>query len=34
MISAAGFRLARLDTAYMKGPKPMTFMYEGEARPL
>jgi ubiquinone/menaquinone biosynthesis C-methylase UbiE len=34
MISSAGFRLARLQTGYMKGPKPMTFMYEGEAHPL
>lgn len=34
MISSAGFRLARLETGYMKGPRPMTFMYEGEAHPL
>ena len=33
MIGSAGFRLARLETGYMKGPRPMTFMYEGEAHP-
>jgi hypothetical protein len=27
----AGFRMARLQTGYMQGPKPMTFMYEGVA---
>ena len=31
LIVAAGFRIAGLKTGYMKGPKPMTFMYEGEA---
>jgi ubiquinone/menaquinone biosynthesis C-methylase UbiE len=31
MIAAAGFRIDGLKTGYMKGPKPMTFMYEGEA---
>jgi ubiquinone/menaquinone biosynthesis C-methylase UbiE len=31
LIAAAGFRVDRLKTGYMKGPKPMTFMYEGEA---
>jgi ubiquinone/menaquinone biosynthesis C-methylase UbiE len=31
IIAAAGFRIVRLKTGYMKGPKPMTFMYEGEA---
>ncbi len=31
LIAAAGFRVAGLRTGYMKGPKPMTFMYEGEA---
>jgi len=30
---AAGFRIERLEMGYMKGPKPMTFMYEGRARP-
>lgn len=33
MIEAAGFRLDRIETGYMPGPKPMTFMYEGSARP-
>jgi len=32
LIEDAGFRIERLDTGYMKGPKPMTFMYEGVAR--
>jgi ubiquinone/menaquinone biosynthesis C-methylase UbiE len=34
MIGSAGFRLAKLETGYTKGPRPMTFMYEGEAHPL
>jgi hypothetical protein len=29
----AGFRVDRIATGYMPGPKPMTFMYEGSARP-
>ena len=33
LIEAAGFQFERLDTGYMRGPKPMTFMYEGSARP-
>lgn len=33
LIQGAGFRIERLDTGYMRGPKPMTFMYEGGARP-
>lgn len=33
LIEGAGFRIDRLETAYMDGPKPMTFMYEGSARP-
>jgi ubiquinone/menaquinone biosynthesis C-methylase UbiE len=33
LIERAGFRIEQLDTGYMKGPKPMTFMYEGCARP-
>jgi ubiquinone/menaquinone biosynthesis C-methylase UbiE len=32
LIRDAGFRVDRLDTGYMKGPRPMTFMYEGSAR--
>jgi ubiquinone/menaquinone biosynthesis C-methylase UbiE len=33
LIEDAGFRIERLDRGYMRGPKPMTFMYEGAARP-
>jgi ubiquinone/menaquinone biosynthesis C-methylase UbiE len=33
LITGAGFRIERMDTGYMRGPKPMTFMYEGSARP-
>jgi ubiquinone/menaquinone biosynthesis C-methylase UbiE len=33
MIEAGGFRIDRLVTGYMAGLKPMTFMYEGSARP-
>jgi ubiquinone/menaquinone biosynthesis C-methylase UbiE len=33
LIQGAGFGIERLDTGYMRGPKPMTFMYEGSARP-
>jgi ubiquinone/menaquinone biosynthesis C-methylase UbiE len=33
LIAGAGFRIERLETGYMPGPKPMTFMYEGSARP-
>jgi ubiquinone/menaquinone biosynthesis C-methylase UbiE len=33
MIESAGFRIDRVETGYMPGPKPMTFMYEGSARP-
>jgi ubiquinone/menaquinone biosynthesis C-methylase UbiE len=33
MIEGAGFRIERIETGYMPGPKPMTFMYEGSARP-
>jgi ubiquinone/menaquinone biosynthesis C-methylase UbiE len=32
LIEVAGFRIERIKTGYMKGPKPMTFMYEGYAR--
>jgi ubiquinone/menaquinone biosynthesis C-methylase UbiE len=31
LIAAAGFRVDALRTGYMQGPKPMTYMYEGEA---
>ena len=33
LIEAAGFQFNYLETGYMRGPKPMTFMYEGSARP-
>ena len=32
LIQDAGFQFDRLETGYMRGPKPMTFMYEGSAR--
>jgi SAM-dependent methyltransferase len=31
MIEGTGFRIDRIETGYMPGPKPMTFMYEGSA---
>lgn len=31
LISAAGFQITELNTDYIKGPKPMSFMYQGEA---
>jgi hypothetical protein len=31
LIVHGGFRVERLDTGYMRGPKPMTFMCEGSA---
>jgi ubiquinone/menaquinone biosynthesis C-methylase UbiE len=33
LVAAAGFRLERLETGYMRGPRPLTFMYEGTASP-
>jgi ubiquinone/menaquinone biosynthesis C-methylase UbiE len=33
MIEGAGFRIDRIETGNIPGPKPMTFMYEGSARP-
>jgi len=33
LVEAAGFRIDRLKTGYLPGPKPMTFMYEGCAKP-
>jgi len=32
LIEQAGFTLPQLTTGYMKGPRPMTFIYEGRAR--
>ena len=34
LIESAGFQIPQLASGYMKGPKLMTFMYEGCARPL
>ena len=31
LMRAAGFRVDALETGYMKGPKPWTFMYQGSA---
>jgi ubiquinone/menaquinone biosynthesis C-methylase UbiE len=33
LIENAGFHLERIETGYMRGPRPLTFMYEGSARP-
>jgi SAM-dependent methyltransferase len=33
MIEAAGFGIDRIETRYIPGPKLMTFMYQGSARP-
>jgi ubiquinone/menaquinone biosynthesis C-methylase UbiE len=33
LIESSGFRLDRLETGYMPGPRLMTFFYEGSARP-
>jgi len=33
LIAKAGFRIDRLATGYMRGARPMTFMYEGCATP-
>lgn len=32
LLKGAGFHIERMKTGYMRGPKPMTFMYEGCAR--
>jgi ubiquinone/menaquinone biosynthesis C-methylase UbiE len=32
LIEASGFRIDRMQADYMKGPKPLTFMYEGQAQ--
>jgi hypothetical protein len=31
LIENAGFTITNIATGYMKGPRPMTFMYEGRA---
>ena len=33
LLSDAGFRIDRLETGYIPGPRLMTFLYEGTARP-
>lgn len=33
LIEDNGFAMAHIETGYMKGPKPMTFLYEGCAKP-
>ena len=33
LVQDAGFRIDRIETGYMKGLQPMTYMYEGFARP-
>jgi SAM-dependent methyltransferase len=33
LIERGGFVITQLDTGYMKGPKPMTYFYEGRASP-
>src|SRR5437763_1989651 len=32
LITAVGFEMTALGTAYMRGPKPWTYMYQGSAR--
>ena len=34
LVEQAGFRIERMQTGYMPGPRPLTFMYEGCARPV
>ena len=31
LVQDAGFRIEKLDTGYMRGPRPLTFLYEGVA---
>ena len=33
LIENGGFGITKIETGYMRGPKPMAFMYEGSARP-
>lgn len=33
IVRKAGFRADHLEKGHMRGPRPMTFMYEGQARP-
>jgi ubiquinone/menaquinone biosynthesis C-methylase UbiE len=34
LIGQAGFEITQMATCYIKGPKPMTFTYQGIARPI
>ena len=34
LVERSGFRIDQIETGYIKGPKLMTFMYEGQARPV
>jgi len=33
LIGAAGWKMEKIDTGYLRGPNPMTYMYEGSAWP-
>jgi ubiquinone/menaquinone biosynthesis C-methylase UbiE len=33
LVEEAGFEITHLETGYMQGPRPLTFTYEGAARP-
>jgi ubiquinone/menaquinone biosynthesis C-methylase UbiE len=33
LVEDSGFQIEYLENSYMKGPKPMTYLYEGRARP-
>ena len=33
LVETAGFDITEIKTGYMQGPKPMTYIYEGHARP-
>jgi ubiquinone/menaquinone biosynthesis C-methylase UbiE len=34
LVQDAGFHIPHIQTGYMRGPKPITFMYEGYAQPV
>jgi ubiquinone/menaquinone biosynthesis C-methylase UbiE len=34
LVQEAGFRIEHIERGYMRGPKALTFMYEGRARPM
>jgi ubiquinone/menaquinone biosynthesis C-methylase UbiE len=34
LVEDVGFHISLIETGYMRGPRPMTFMYEGTARPI